>query len=564
VTTTNNNFFEVTGFVTENCYDVWVAEVCGPGDTSTWAGPITVCTPKAHDAAILGIVNPTDRDCGATNTPVEVEIRNLAYFPITNLPITVEITGAITQTLNFTYTGNLIMDQSTTVNVGSVDLSLGGIIDINAFVSLPNDQDSTNDNTSLDSVRIVPAEPRINNLAFCAGDDSVTLYGTYLPQLVNYGWYDAATGGNLLSNADTITVAASALPNIWLGYDSVANQAGNRNYCTSEATSTTYGYIQSVNFAGINEMSLVGCGQTYTDNTNTAPGIVTPGNSYPIAIDVQGCSGGTWTHSTKVYIDFNGNGDFTDPGEEVLVESPHQYGIVSGTISIPASATPGLTTTMRVVTVETSLATSVNPCGTYTWGETEDYTIEILGAVACSQNRTQANVTADSVPVASFSYTILPNREVEFINTSSPAGVTANWDFGGLGTATGDTVYFTFPQTDTFNVCLSVSNSCATDNTCEDINVFGIGVDEFHLANLKLFPNPNEGRFSLSFNQDYIGDVVIELLDLTGKVVAREVSKNFSGQYQQDFDQSALAAGSYIIRINTAKGTVSRRVVINK
>jgi hypothetical protein len=219
---------------------------------------------------------------------------------------------------------------------------------------------------------------------------------------------------------------------------------------------------------------------------------------------------------------------------------------------------------MRVVTVETSLATSVNPCGTYSWGETEDYTIEILGAVACSQNRTQANVTADSVPVASFSYTILPNREVEFISTSSPAGITANWDFGGLGTATGDTVYFTFPQTDTFNVCLSVSNSCATDNTCEDINVFGIGVDEFHLANLKLFPNPNEGRFSLSFNQDYIGDVVIELLDLTGKVVAREVSKNFSGIYHKDFDQSALAAGSYIIRINTAKGTVSRRVVINK
>jgi hypothetical protein len=564
VPTTSNNFFEVTGFVTETCYDVWVAEVCGPGDTSTWTGPITICTPKAHDAAILGIVNPADRDCGSANTPVEVEIRNLAYFPITSLPITVEISGALTQTLNFTYTGNLMMDQTTTVTVGNVDLSDGGIINIHAFVSLPNDQDSTNDNVNLDSVRIVPAEPKINNLSFCAGDDSVTLYGTYLPQLVAYGWYDAATGGTLLSNADTITVAASALPNIWLGYDSVANTAGNRNYCTSEATSTEWGYIQSVNFAGINEVSPISC-QTYTDYTVTSPpAVVNPGNSYPISIDVQGCSGGNWTHSTKVFIDLNGNGDFTDPGEEVFVESPHQYGIVTGTITIPASATPGLTTTMRVITVETAAATGVNPCGTYTWGETEDYTIEILGAVACSPNRTQANVTADSVPTASYTYTILPNLEVEFISTSTPAGVNASWDFGGLGTATGDTVRFTFPQTDTFSVCLTVSNFCATDNSCEDINVFGIGVDNYELANLRIFPNPSEGRFQLSFTQDYVGEVTIDLLDLTGKVVSREVNKNFSGNYSKEFDYNNLASGSYLLRINTAQGTTTRRVVINK
>jgi hypothetical protein len=563
VPTTNNNSFEVTGFVTETCYDIWVAEVCGPGDTSTWTGPLTICTPKAHDAAILGIVNPEDRDCGSASTPVEVEIRNLAYFPITSLPITVEISGALTQTLNFTYTGNLMMDQSTVVTVGNVDLSDGGIIDIHAFVSLPNDQDSTNDNVNLDSVRIVPAEPKINNLSFCAGDDSVTLYGTYLPQLVAYGWYDAATGGTLLSNADTITVAASALPNIWLGYDSVANTAGNRNYCTSEATSTGWGYIQSVNFAGINQVSPTTC-QTYTDYTDSATAIVTPGNSYPITIDVQGCSGGNWTHSTKVFIDLNGNGDFTDPGEEVFVESPHQYGIVTGTITIPASATPGLTTTMRVITVETGAAANVNPCGTFTWGETEDYTIEILGAVACSPNRTQANVTADSVPTASYTYTILPNLEVEFISTSTPAGVNASWDFGGLGTATGDTVRFTFPQTDTFSVCLTVSNFCATDNSCEDINVFGIGVDNYELANLRIFPNPSEGRFKLSFTQDYVGEVTIDLLDLTGKVVSREVNKNFSGNYSKEFDYNNLASGSYLLRINTAQGTTTRRVVINK
>jgi hypothetical protein len=558
-----NTGYELTGLSSNTCYDVWVADVCA-GDTSAWNGPVTICTYKAHDAALIGLVNPADRDCGSANAPVEVEIRNNAFFPITSLPITVQITGGITQTLNFTYTGSLSMNQSTIVNVGNIDLSQGGVVDITAFVSLPNDEDSSNDTLSLQDIRVVPAEPRIGNLPFCAGDANITLYGLHLPQLVSYAWYDAATGGTLISTNDTITIPATSLPNIWLGYDSVANQPGNRNYCPSEATSTGWGYIQSVNFAGINQVSPTTC-QTYTDYTVTSPpAVVTPGNSYPITIDVQGCSGGSFTHSTKVFIDLNGNGDFTDPGEEVFVESPHQYGIITGTITIPASATPGLTTTMRVVTVETSLASSVNPCGPYTWGETEDYTIEILGAVACSPNRTQANITADSVPVASFTFNVLPNLEVEFINTSTPAGTNASWDFGGLGTATGDTVRFTFPQTDTFSVCLTVSNFCATDNTCEDINVFGIGVDNYELANLRIFPNPSEGRFQLSFTQNYVGEVTIDLLDLTGKVISREVNKDFSGNYSKEFDYSNLASGSYLLRINTAQGTSTRRVVINK
>ncbi|MCC5917721.1 MAG: T9SS type A sorting domain-containing protein [Cryomorphaceae bacterium] len=557
-----NSGYELTGLLSNTCYDVWVADVCG-SDTSAWNGPVTICTYKANDAAIIGLVNPADRDCGSANTPIEVEIRNNAFFPITSLPITVQITGGITQTLNFTYTGNLAMNQSAVVNVGSVDLSFGGVLNINAFVNLPNDEDLSNDSLSLQNIRIVPAEPNIGNLPFCAGDANITLFGLHLPQLVSYAWYDAATGGTILSTNDTITVPAASLPNIWLGYDSVANQMGNRNYCTSEATSTTYGYIQSVNFAGINQVSPVSC-QTYTDYTSSAPAFVLPGNSYPVSIDVQGCSGGSFTHTTKVYIDLNGNGNFTDPGEEVFVGTPQPYGMVTGMITIPASATPGLTTTMRVVTVETTLAANVNPCGTYTWGETEDYTIEILGAVACSPNRTQANITADSVPVASFTYTILPNLEVEFINTSSPAGTIATWDFGGLGTATGDTVFFTFPQTNIYNVCLTASNFCDTDNTCQAINVYGINVDKFELANLRLFPNPNEGRFSLSFSQDYIGNVVIELLDLTGKVVSRELIKNFSGDYHNEFDYGNLASGSYLMRISTVKGSVTKRVVINQ
>ncbi len=564
VASTNNTLFEVTGFSSNTCYHVFVAEVCN-GDTSEWTGPITICTPKAHDAALLGIVDPSDRDCGENPMDINVELRNNAYNPITSVPITVEISGDFTQTINFTYSGNLPTDSSEVVTVGSIDFSNGGLFSIVAYVDLPNDEDSLNDTASVMDINIIPEEPRFDNLPFCAGDDSVTVFGYHMPQILSYGWYDAATGGTRIGNSDTITVAASLLPNLWLGYDSVPNTPGNRNYCTANATATTYGYIQNVTFGSINQTSPVGCGQQYTDYTDSASTAVNPGQTLPISIEIAGCTGtSSWTHSTKVYIDFNGNGDFTDPGEEVLVESPHQYGVITGNIVIPMSATPGLTTTMRVVTVETAAAASVNPCGTFTWGEVEDYTIEILGAVACSPNRTQVDITGDSVPVASFTYTELPNLDVQFINTSTPSGTIANWDFGPLGTATGDTVTITYPQTGDFTVCLEASNFCSSDNTCETVAVNGIGVETFAVNNLKLFPNPNEGVFTLTFTQDFISDVAVELIDVSGKTVYTELVETFSGEYSKRFDKSNVAAGAYMLRIRNSKGSAVRSVIVNK
>ncbi|MCC5916882.1 MAG: T9SS type A sorting domain-containing protein [Cryomorphaceae bacterium] len=555
----NNLSFEVTGLTSMSCYDFYVAEVC-VSDTSVWEGPVTVCTPKANDAELLGFVSPIDRDCGDANMEISVELRNNAYFSITSVPITVEITGAITQTITTTYTGNLTMGNTDVVSVGTVDLSDGGNINLMAYVNLPNDQDLSNDTVAVSDVRIIPEEPQINFLPFCANDSMVTLFGENLPQLATYGWYDSIVGGNLLSNNDTITVPVSDLPNIWLGYETIPLSPGNRNYCSSGAISTIQNVISNVSFGSINNTSGMMCA-TYTDFTNFSTPVEI-GQSYPISIEVQSCASPNVSASTKVFIDFNGNGDFTDPGEEVLGLGGHGIGIISGFVAIPASATAGLTTTMRVVTVGVNNHASINPCGQYTFGETEDYTIDILGPQACNTIRVQSDAKPDSLPIASFTYNILPNLEVEFINTSSPAGLTANWDFGGQGTATGDTVTFIFPETDTFNVCLHVIDSCS-DQTCKAINVYGIGIQSHTLKNFKVFPNPNEGRFTLSFSQIMVSDLNIELLDISGKIVFHEIIRDFSGDYNKTFDQSKLASGSYMLRVRNRKGVVTKHIVIN-
>ena len=560
---TSNTMFEVVGFQSNTCYHVFVAEVCN-GDTSDYTGPLTICTPKANDAEMLGLVTPEDRDCGEDNTDVEVEIRNNGFFPITQVDITVEISGAFTQTLNHTYTGNLQMGQTDVVVVGNLDFSDGGLFDVVAYVTLPNDEDSLNDTASTMDLRIIPEEPRIENLPFCAGDDSVVLFGVHLPNLVGYRWYDAASGGTLLSTDDTIIVPSSVLPNLWLAYDTaIAPTPMFGTACTPLFTTgcTVGDQIDNVSSTGgltsnISNLQS-GCSSgNYGDFTNQMVDAI-PGQT----IDIEVQAGPSWSQGFRIWIDWDNDGDFTGPGEDVWNSVTSATTPFTASITVPLSATPG-EKRMRVRCDFVSVPT--DPCAQQSFGEVEDYTFVVVGGEACSPNRTQADITGDSIPVASFTYTILPNLEVEFVNTSTPSGTNAVWDFGAMGTATGDTVTMTFPETDTFEVCLQVSNFCSSDSVCEMIEVYGIGVETFALSNLNIYPNPNDGRFTVSFTQDFISDVTVELVDLAGKTVYKELIEDFSGSYHKMFDRTDVASGNYLLRIRNTKGAAIRKVTINK
>ncbi|MGJ8661624.1 MAG: GEVED domain-containing protein, partial [Bacteroidota bacterium] len=182
-------------------------------------------------------------------------------------------------------------------------------------------------------------------------------------------------------------------------------------YCTSNATSTADEEIWNVSLGSLNNTSA--CGQTggpgsvnsqYSNYTNATPSVAIPnltqGFVYPLSIGIGSC-GGNYSNMTKVWIDYNHNGLFTDAGEMVYVSPTYTAGPHTETanITIPTTALTG-NTRMRVVTVETTSATSVNPCGTYTWGETEDYFVNI--AVPLANDAGIPSIVNPSIPTCSF------------------------------------------------------------------------------------------------------------------------------------------------------------------
>jgi len=117
----------------------------------------------------------------------------------------------------------------------------------------------------------------------------------------------------------------------------------------------------------------------YTDFTGLGSIDLQKGVQTSVSI-TQINSGSYYTCYAKVFIDYNQNGTFDLPDELAFVGSTSpSYGgsnPLIGSITAPLTAQLG-TTRLRVVLMETTSATNVLPTGTYTYGETEDYTVNI-------------------------------------------------------------------------------------------------------------------------------------------------------------------------------------------
>lgn len=174
------------------------------------------------------------------------------------------------------------------------------------------------------------------------------------------------------------------------------------NYCDAGATNTSYEKISNVTFNGINNNSTSTAG--YEDFINIST-VVEKGESYAFSASFTGQS--YPSDQVLVWIDFNQNGDLSDPGEQVLVTttstSPWQ-----GTIVIPNDALTG-TTRMRIRLHDSSLTPNVTPCGNSSYGQVEDYTIVIDETL---------NVTT---PTFGDGFTLYPNpmTDVFYISTQN-------------------------------------------------------------------------------------------------------------------------------------------------
>ena len=258
------------------------------------------------------------------------------------------------------------------------------------------------------------------NLSWSGATDNVavTAYDVY-----QNGVFKASTAST--SYAVTGLTAATAYTFYVIAKDAAGNVSVASNtvnvttltvtltYCTSAATNTNDERIGRVQLGTINNPSTGTAG--YENFTALSTNLVrSSANTITITP--------TWTSTVysegyAVYIDYNQNGVFTDAGETVYTRAATTATPISGSFTIPATATLGAT---RMRVKMTYNATPTSSCGSFTYGQVEDYTVNITSAARVEE-------------ASSFSFNLYPNPVKEVLNISNLDGNASYRIFNMMG-----------------------------------------------------------------------------------------------------------------------------------
>ncbi len=284
---------------------------------------------------------------------------------------------------------------------------------------------------------------------------TMTADGTFTMTLNNI---ESLAGGNYTINVTGTSTSMTNNLNVVLA----------KNYaCASVGTTQWQTGVRLVVFNTINNPS---GSAGYSDYTSISTD-VNRDEEYNLTVNVN-TDGAIYTVITKVWIDWNQNCSFDDPGEEYLLGNA--TGVANGptansplAITVPADAVLG-TTVMRVTTKFQGEGQPTS-CENGHDAEVEDYLINVLPSLS---------------------------------------------------------------------------------------------VGEFELDSFAIYPNPNNGEFTVKFNSKTGKDVKIDIYDVRGRVIFNNVYLNNTPEFNETINLNNVQSGMYLVNVNDGNGQVTKRIIV--
>lgn len=196
-------------------------------------------------------------------------------------------------------------------------------------------------------------------------------------------------------------------------------------YCTVASSNVNFEYISNFKLNTINNTS-TGAFYTYYSAISTDLG---QGTQYTVTITPTWPGASQYNEGYGVWIDFNQDGAFADPGERVITIAPSQTNPVTGTFTIPTNAALG-TTRMRVIMNDQATQA---PCTSFTYGEVEDYNVNITLPITYTYNNAWApfdpnsrSTALNNIIVANGNATISSNIPANSVIVNPTGALTVN------------------------------------------------------------------------------------------------------------------------------------------
>ncbi|MBL7765001.1 MAG: fibronectin type III domain-containing protein [Chitinophagaceae bacterium] len=377
---------------------------------------------------------------------------------------------------------------------------------------------------------------------------------------VTYQWYSSPDNitYTLIGGATSSTYSASQVAATWYKCEVTCpgNPVGTSNpvqvtmnsalacYCPTSYSSCSGDGIVNVVLNTLSNPSpgCPGSGNFTYYNPGVASTNLVIGDPYTINITVQS-DPNQWSNA---WIDFNGNG-LLEASETLspAAVNPGANGTASFNFTVPVTAVAGLTK-LRVKGGVDNTFSNADACGANmgsTWGEIEDYDIQLTAPAPCAGIPTPGNTVASSTSACAGA-----SINLSLQNATSGTGVSYQWyespdgiTYTMISGATANT--YTTPAL-TANVYYYCEVTC-TGNPPGNSNPVMIQIVPTPVGGTATGPTNGETYQSLSYGVlNYVGSLQWEY----STVSAAGPYSNFTGETNPTMNATFTAAGTYYIR----------------
>ena len=206
----------------------------------------------------------------------------------------------------------------------------------------------------------------------------------------------------------------------------------------------------------------------------------------------------------------------------------------------------------------------------YLWNTTEstpsisvtgEGTYSVLITTACGQ----ANPTTvvQNIPDAVAGFNLFTSFLTAQLTNTSTDATSYFWDFGDGNTSTDPNPTHVYADTGDYVITLTVTGPCGTDMTTQNMNANLVSVDELPMfATLDVYPNPNNGSFTIDMNLNEGMNVAFELTDVRGAIVWSSNAGTVNGAYTENVQLNNQPEGMYFLKIKAGEHETVRKVII--
>ncbi|WP_300977056.1 T9SS type A sorting domain-containing protein [Flavobacterium sp.] len=205
--------------------------------------------------------------------------------------------------------------------------------------------------------------------------------------------------------------------------------------------------------------------------------------------------------------------------------------------------------------------------------EPANYTLTVTNKLGCQASDT-ITISSQNTPISAefvLSSQVFTNEVFTIIDISNPRPDSIEWILPAeaiVKTKNKNLAEISFPKTGEYEISMaSKKGNCSASQTKKVLVVNGEykdpdNTDAIKNFDLKIYPNPSTGIFTVDVTLDKVMPASIKIFSLINNSIIASKSENGKQAYLFDFGLSGLAPGVYFILFESQQGSKLRKIII--